>query len=373
MLDIVRKHSSSWIVNLLLFLIVLVFIFFFGSSAIRSNVTHSGNTEATVDGEPITTKTVNGLFALQQESNPSLKNLPEPLVKQVRSQVLNEVIESKVSENAATKMGIRVSNEELAHSIRQTGGLNGTGKFDQKYYVEEFLPAYRDNYGLNFEDFMRQSLIQEKLKNLFVNSVVISDAAVRERFNAENNRVTLKVVHIPSGAFTKAFTPDAAALAKEIELQKQAGRSEEDAKKFAEHTLKETEGAKRAKALSDEYWPQFTQDKLTKAALDKNKLTEQEFKNISLGDSTSIMGRPLTLEESQSIFNLSETKRFPDKPIESGGSYYFIKLVSKTQASPEEFEKAKGTLKAEMQNQIAGQTYSRWYSAEAQKAKIEIN
>lgn len=186
MLDILRKKASSVITKGILFLIAVVFIFYFGWSSFRQNSQSPSQVVAEVDGEPITAQEINFLFQNQIDSYEKIykDKIPEIFIDQLKSGSLQSLIEARLMEQAATKIGLRITDHELAEAIRNDPNTQREGKFDPQHYRDVFRPWFANRTGLDFENWLRRAKMQEKLGSLVIKSLFVSTESVKNEYRA---------------------------------------------------------------------------------------------------------------------------------------------------------------------------------------------
>ena len=225
MLDFLRKRKRSWIISILLGLIIIVFIAFYGGSKYRD--TGGGQDVAEVNGEIITQRE----FELEYERavdryRELLKGslTPEMLKSlNIKRTLLDELIQKRLLLQEAQAMGLTVTDDELASFLSLAPEFQVAGHFNKERYIQ-LLRANRLTPA-DFEEQQRQQLTIQRLYNLILDPVQVPQAEVRDRYRLEQEKINLNYVRLPLGQ----FLPD-------VKL------SEEEIKQFYDHnkeTLKE--------------------------------------------------------------------------------------------------------------------------------------
>ncbi len=197
MLDFMRKNAGAWAVKFILFAIIVVFTFWGVGNWQADRI----NRVATVNGEPIPAEAYryaygNLLERLRQQFG---NNLNEDLLKMlnVEEQALNQLIDQKLLVNEAARLGIRVTDEELAMAIREEPAFQVGGVFDPDRY-QRVLDANRLNPE-GFEREQRNSLLINKLQLLATGGHSVSDLEARAWYDWQNKEVAIAYA---------VFTPD---------------------------------------------------------------------------------------------------------------------------------------------------------------------
>lgn len=385
MLDILRKKASSLITKVLLGLIAVVFIFFFGSQSLRGP-TQGDRTLAEVNGYPIKEGTVNGLLRLQKEVNPIYRNLPESFEPQLRQGILFNLIDSRVALEAAQKIGLRVTDEEIADVIRKDQSLWKDGAFDFRYYHEQFRPGYQSRYGIDYENQMKRELLLNKLRNLFAQATFIADQEVKDYDLINQTRIKLKRIEIDPKKLAREYTPPKEEVDKIFAEQStqsnkvldQAKSPEEDdaedpLRQQIERDLKEKGGLAQAEQLSGELWPLFTKNQLSEQKLKEYNLSDREIPFVSLTNPESLFpGAEKNLEIVLELFSLTKKNPFPKHPIKIGNQSYFFKLIDKEKPEAEKTADVSEQNKKEMTEQLITRFYNNWLQKKKEQAKISV-
>lgn len=325
MLDILRKHASSWMIKAMLGLIAVVFIFFFGSGTLRDSPQPGSEVIAKINGTPITQRKIVGQMLMQRDlGDPSFKDIPEEFEQQIRLRVLQSLIENEIVTNEAYKAGFRVPSAEIAETVRQDPRLLLQGNFASRYYLNEFRPGHLNRYGIDYEEWVKNNLLADKFRDTFSKAIFVSDDEAFNYYLAGKTKMNFSQVAVEDENIVSAL------------------------------------------------WPLFVKNKLTKQDLEKHGLTSKETGLISLAE-----GKILFFGENQhealiQLFSLSKDNPFPDQPLTAGNTNYFFKFIEKGVPSREEFEKVKEETKEELKNQLANLFYRRWYMDRIGKADIEM-
>ncbi len=196
MLDFLRKRKRNWIITFLLGLIIVVFIAFYGGSKYQSQ---GAPDVAEVNGDVISQRD----FALKYQKTleryrEMLKGslTPEMLKSlNLKSAVLEEMINSRLVLQEAHALGLTASDEELMDAIGQVREFQVAGRFNKERYVQ-LLRANRLAPG-EFEEEQREQLTIQRLYGVILDSTRITDADVRERYRLEQEKINLQYVRLP--------------------------------------------------------------------------------------------------------------------------------------------------------------------------------
>jgi peptidyl-prolyl cis-trans isomerase D len=204
MLDFMRKNASSMAVKIILGAIALVFVFW-GIGTFRSQRVTS---LATVNGEDIHYEEYRMEYINTIERYKQLFSgqMPEGFLEKmnIKGQVLDNLINNLLMKEAASKLNIYLSDEEIQEEILKIPAFLSNGKFDKNLY-ERALRANRMTPA-DFEKKVHQQLLFEKISNLLTNSITIPESEAKEQYEYENEMRELAYLTINPDTFTKEIT-----------------------------------------------------------------------------------------------------------------------------------------------------------------------
>ena len=119
---------------------------------------------------------------------------------QIDRQILNQLVSREIMLNEAKRLGIDATANELQQKIFALPYFQDNGNFAFNRYK-----AILEQNGMTvpqFEDGVREEIIQEKLKNLITDSVVVSDGEVEEEFRDRNEKSKISYVSFEPSKFT---------------------------------------------------------------------------------------------------------------------------------------------------------------------------
>lgn len=327
MLDILRRNASSWIIKVLLGLICLVFIFFFGSSALRGPQ-QSTQSIAEIDGHPIATRQAQGLVRLIKDSDPIYQNLPPEYDQRLLQSAIQTLIENFLVEREALKLGVRIPDKQVSALIRanpeqersylgptvmRDGSLWAKGQFDANLYKERFRPGYHNRYGFDYEAEVRGGLVRKPLRDLFADGVWLHDQEIAFERLLESTQLTVERV---------AFSAD-----KILEKMISAMPPSTDNESQALPTFQDAQA--EIARLTKAYWPKFLSGQLNKDTLADQGIELKTLEDISLKSATRLLDGQMDKAALAMVFSLSEDRTIPQAPITVGDTTYFFKLINK--------------------------------------------
>jgi peptidyl-prolyl cis-trans isomerase D len=121
--------------------------------------------------------------------------------------VLNAMVDQQLLVDAAEKMGMRISDQQLRDTIVNLPGLQQNGKFDAGLY-RAFLAGMGKTPG-QFEAEVRNELNVSQLPDAFNASTLITDADIDRYLNLSMQRRDLRYFALPRPALTDSKVDDA--------------------------------------------------------------------------------------------------------------------------------------------------------------------
>lgn len=195
MLDYIRRNSDSAGVKIILGVLSLTFILFFGSSTLFADRTE---VVAEVNGEVIRDMEIQQAVRRQvnfaRQFNPSGQ---EPDIERIQQQVLDATIDQRLQLQAAKEMGFIVSDKELRRAILEHPSFqDDNGKFDREKY--EKLAGYK---GSSFERDLREDLLLQAARDFIRRSVRVSDSEIRQAFEEDASKRSVSFIRVPTSLF----------------------------------------------------------------------------------------------------------------------------------------------------------------------------
>lgn len=205
MLQLMRKHARAWFVQILLGIIIIVFIFYFGS--LRSG--RQTETIAIVNDRAI------GYFEFRNEYTRLLDfyrerykgALTDEILKKLnlKQQALDSIINRAVILAKADDYNLDVSNEEIRTSIYSFPPFQRNGVFSPDLYHR--MLRYNKMSPEDFELTQEKTLKIEKLERLIREGVKISDQEIFDIYRLQNEKINIDFIKIPETLFADTIKP----------------------------------------------------------------------------------------------------------------------------------------------------------------------
>lgn len=208
MLNFIREQKDSWIIKSILWMIVIAFIAtIFYSWGMGGASTAQGGVVARVAGQPINfneyNQTFNNMVRFYREQ--FRDQFTEELIERLdlKNQAIDALIQKKIILAEAQKQGIRVTNEELAETLKTVPSFQRDGKFSPSVY-NNYLKFNRMTH-FQFEEGQRESLIIDKVQNLVQSAAKITESEILEIFKREAEKIKLDYINIFDDKFETDF------------------------------------------------------------------------------------------------------------------------------------------------------------------------
>ena len=183
MLQTIRDKISGWFAAVFLGAIAVVFIFW--GIQFESTVTSEA---AKVNGENISAQRVLKAWQdRQSELQQQIRDeLPPELVQSEQQKLLDEFIDRELLLQRATSSGYRVSDRELAETLRQIPGAPGRRQFSRDRYTA--LLRQQGRSEAEFEKEFRRDLESNQLRNAIAVSSFVTPAELQRRVALEGEK-----------------------------------------------------------------------------------------------------------------------------------------------------------------------------------------
>ena len=200
MLDFLRKQKRNWGITILLGIIIVVFVAFYGGGKLGDP---KQGEVAEVNGETISQRE----FALHYERaieryREMLKgSLTQEMIKglNLKSNLVEELIQKKLVLQEARTLGLTASDDDLANHLTKAPEFQIAGRFNKERYLH-ILQANRLVPG-QFEEDQRDQLTMQRLYSIILDSVQVTDAEVRDRYRLNQEKLNLHYIKLPVSDF----------------------------------------------------------------------------------------------------------------------------------------------------------------------------
>jgi peptidyl-prolyl cis-trans isomerase D len=225
MLQILRNKAQSTVIQAMVVIIALVFIFW----GVGANMMNSRQTAITVNDEEISFEDFQIAYdrTYQNIAAQFGGTLPKGLAESLglKQQVINQLVQAALLRQGATKMGIVVSQEEIQNTITAMVQFQETGGFSMDKY-KSLLAANRLTPH-KFETNMRFDMLAEKtVRDIGNFAALTSEYEVQQLYRQDNEKVSVDYTQISPNDFKSSVTVTDEALATWFETVRDNYRSE---------------------------------------------------------------------------------------------------------------------------------------------------
>ena len=215
MLDRMRRHRNwlKWSLGL----VCLAFVIFYIPDFVRgSDPTMAPlDSVAVVDGHEIKAEEFRRTYQSQLQAYRSAYggNMNEQLLKQlgVDQQILQQMVDERASLAEAERLGIAVTDQEVAKRIAGIPAFQENGAFIGEARYRQLLASQRPPLmPAEFEESVRRSLVADKLRHSLTQWISVGDAELEPEYRRRNEKVKLSVVAVTTDSLRSSVTiPDA--------------------------------------------------------------------------------------------------------------------------------------------------------------------
>jgi peptidyl-prolyl cis-trans isomerase D len=199
MLELIRRNVRHPYIQVLLGLVILVFIFFFGWSM----QSQKPSTVAEVNGEAIPyrayQRSYNGLVKVYQDALKEEFTPERARQLDLGRRALDQLVEQTLLLQEAAYRDLEVTDAELQAAIQGAEAFQRNGAFDKRLYLQ-LLDANRLT-PLEYEGMKRQELLLGKVERAIRSEKSVSDAEVEQEYRDRNTKIELEYVALRPAAF----------------------------------------------------------------------------------------------------------------------------------------------------------------------------
>lgn len=219
----IKKIVLGGLLTIICALMAITLIPGFGNSSFLGTNANAG-VVATVDGEDIpTTEVQKQARQILEQQYPQAGAQTQMLMPFVAGRATQILINQKVLLTEAHRMGLRATDDDLRHYLRQ--GPLGQELFPGGNFVGE--NAYEDfvsrlNYTIpQFEQALKDEIMLNKLRGLVSAGAAVTNAEVRQQFEKQNTKVKFDYAVIKKDDVLKTIHPAEAELKAYYDRNKQ--------------------------------------------------------------------------------------------------------------------------------------------------------
>ncbi|MDW7774354.1 MAG: SurA N-terminal domain-containing protein [Desulfobulbaceae bacterium] len=199
MLNILRKRSQSIVIQVIVLVIAIVFIFW----GVGTNIGNKRNYIAKVNDEEIS-------FSEYQRAYDSIVDnyrvqfggsIPPGFLEALglKQQVLNQLIQTALIRQGGREMGVTVSELETQNKIKDMDVFQTNGQFDLNLY--KMVLAQNAMNPSSFEASINNELLNSKVQEALQGFAIVPDGEVQSGFELNNEEIQLAYYAVESEKF----------------------------------------------------------------------------------------------------------------------------------------------------------------------------
>ena len=205
MLKFFRKHARGWFMLLFMAIIILVFVFYFGTD--RSSQRTSA--VAIIDGRVISESQYHNEYSKMMDAARERYGgaLTDEMLKQMdlKNMAYDSLLGREIVISKAGDFKMQVSDDEVRQAIMAIPALLTEGKFDKNKYNQ--LLRFNKMTAEDFEAGQKVSLAAAKIKNIILEGIKVSDKEAFDLYSMQNQKINLQFVTITAAAAGRTGQP----------------------------------------------------------------------------------------------------------------------------------------------------------------------
>ncbi|MDP9131383.1 MAG: SurA N-terminal domain-containing protein, partial [Candidatus Binatota bacterium] len=127
--------------------------------------------------------------------------LTEEMIKglNLKGNIVENLVQKKLVLQEAQSLGLLATDDDVAHQLAKVPEFQVAGRFNKERYLQ-LLQANRLQPA-QFEEDQRNQITLQRLYNIIIDSVQVSDAEVRERYRLDQEKINLQFVKLSANDF----------------------------------------------------------------------------------------------------------------------------------------------------------------------------
>ena len=251
MLDVIqqRKTGVKILMGVILGIICLTMVITLVPGLVPGAMTGtiSADSVARVGDEQITRTDVDNMLNRELRG----QSLPPMLKGMYAKQVVDQLVYQKALELEAQRLGLRVTPEEQTERIKKYLPTAFTG--DTWVGKERYTTEVETRTGMtvtDFEEFVRQQLLEEKFRNILTDGVTVSDTEIAQEYIRRNEKISFEYAVFKPADLAATINPSDAEL--EAYFAKNIGRYQVPEKRSASFALLDLNQLKQQTKVGDD-------------------------------------------------------------------------------------------------------------------------
>jgi peptidyl-prolyl cis-trans isomerase D len=160
-----------------------------------------GNALASIGGNSITSAELDQTIRDRFRNSPM--NFDRRMIPMVAPTVLDQMVTDQILLQQTAKMGIEVSDEEVLKALQSIPWLYPDGNFVGAQRAADMVAENTGKTLAQFENLLRQSLLEEKIRSIVTDDVQVTPAEVLAEFRHRNTKAKIDYVVFDPSQFLK--------------------------------------------------------------------------------------------------------------------------------------------------------------------------
>jgi peptidyl-prolyl cis-trans isomerase D len=200
-------HHLKWTLFAVIIVFVLGFVYFSGSGAGSGDI--SGQVVAKIGGDTISAAEFDRRYRseLERQQAQYQGKLSPELIRalNIPRQVLDGMIDRQLKIEAAKRLNLKVTDEEVATAVlsfpelQENGHFVGSEKYERALRASGYTPE-------RFEEEIREGLLIQKYSTLIKASVLVPDKNIQREFSTRNDKASIEYIKIPAAKVETSFS-----------------------------------------------------------------------------------------------------------------------------------------------------------------------
>ncbi|WP_282109642.1 SurA N-terminal domain-containing protein [Shewanella algicola] len=208
MLEKIREGSQGVVAKTILVLVILSFAFAGVSSYLGSN---TGVPAAIVNGEEVSASELENAFQnersrIEQQLGEMFNALAadDNYMNGIKQGVLDRLVADKLIDQAASKLGLRVSDDQIKKAIIEEPAFQTDGKFDNERYLAVLRQlGYQTT---SFRNMMRVDMTRRQLLNAIVGSEFVLDGEAKQLAQVQGQTRDIRYLVVDSTPYLSSVS-----------------------------------------------------------------------------------------------------------------------------------------------------------------------
>jgi parvulin-like peptidyl-prolyl isomerase len=172
------------------------------------------NNVGSINGVKISYQDFNKAMETERENQKQQngKDVSDEENDQFRDQVWDALVSQTIIKQQIKKLGITVSDEEIRDIILGNNPpdflkkefIDSTGKFNRQLYINALYDPRNSKPLVQAEEYVRQSILSQKLQSMLFASVNVSEGELRKKFIEQNTKINLQYGRVTLDQFPEA-------------------------------------------------------------------------------------------------------------------------------------------------------------------------